>query len=464
MSHQAPHFGSSSPYRGGSTGRRTQLVLIEDDPTLGEALSERLSLEGLEVDWVTTAEAGYARMVSAPADLLLCDMRLPDGDGGALFRRLQQDAPQALPPTLFITAHARVEEAVDLLKCGAADYLVKPVDPQQLISRIFELCRCEACEDWRERTPLGVSPAMRELEQHLHSVIRHPDTPVLLLGETGVGKEVVARRLHELQGGEGRMVALNCAAVPEGLIEAELFGHRRGAFTGADRDRAGVFEQAAGGTLLLDEIGDMPAMMQAKLLRALQDRAVTPVGESEPVAIRARLVFATHRDLREEVTMGRFREDLYYRINVVSLRIPPLRERREDIIWLAERFLAEQERAQPSQPRRLSEEAREALLAHDWPGQVRELRHAIERACVFANGPVIGAEDLLPEQYAQVPEGSEFELQRHLGAAEREHLERALVAHDWHITRTAESLGLSRKGLWQKMRRHALRRPGDGRK
>ena len=407
---------------------------------------------------MTTAEAAYARLTSSPADLLLCDMRLPDGDGGALFHRLQENAPQALPPTLFITAYARVEEAVALLKSGAADYLVKPVDPQQLIPRLFEICRCEACEDWREQTPLGISPAMREVDRQLHSIARHPDTPVLLLGETGVGKEVVARRLHELQGGEGRMVALNCAAVPEGLIEAELFGHRRGAFTGADRDRAGVFQQAAGGTLLLDEIGDMPAMMLAKLLRALQERAVTPVGDSEPVAIQSRLVFATHRDLREEVTMGRFREDLYYRINVVGLRIPPLRERREDIVWLAERFLAEQERAQPSQPRRLSEEAREALLAHDWPGQVRELRHAIERACVFADGPVLGPDDLLPEQCADIQEGGEFQLQRHLGAAERQHLERALAAHDWHITRTAESLGLSRKGLWQKMRRHGLRR------
>ncbi|WP_440997996.1 sigma-54-dependent transcriptional regulator [Arhodomonas sp. SL1] len=429
---------------------------MEDDPILGETLSERLSLDGLDVDWVTTAEAGYARLISAPADLLLCDLRLPDGDGGALFRRLQRDAPTALPPTVFMTAYARVQEAVALLKEGAADYLIKPVDARELVRRLYEVCRCDACEAYRGESPLGVSPAMRELEARLQSLARHPDTPLLLLGETGVGKEVVARRLHELSGGSGRMVALNCAAVPEGLIESELFGHRRGAFTGAERDRPGAFEQACGGSLLLDEIGDMPAVMQAKLLRTLQERNYTPVGDDEPRAVTARLIFATHRDLRAEVTAGRFREDLYYRINVVSLRVPPLRERPDDILWLAERFLAEHARHDPAGPRRLSDDARNALLAHDWPGHVRELEHAIERACIFATSPVLTAADLLPEAH---PGRGDFRLDQHLGDAEREHLERALAAHDWHITRTAESLGLSRKGLWQKMRRHGLRRP-----
>lgn len=446
---------SASPAAGAAPPPR--LALVEDDPILGESLAEHLELEGFRLAWYRKASAGYRGLAAGGHDLMLSDVRLGDGDGRHLYERLQADAPEHLPPAIFMTAYADIDDAVALLKLGAADYFTKPVDPERLVARLREICRCPGCAPSRAPSPMGVSPPMRELEARLQAIARYRDTPVLILGPTGVGKEIVARRLHELQGGAGRLVALNCAAVPEGLIETELFGQRRGAFTGADRGRPGVFEQAAGGTLLLDEVGDMPEAMQAKLLRVLQDRAVTPVGGSEPIPVQARLVFATHRDLEAEVHAERFREDLYYRIHVVSLRVPPLEERPDDILWLAEQFLEHHRQRYPAEQRRLSPAAREALLAHDWPGQVRELQHAIERACVFATGPVLTPGDLFPERPPDSHSGTS--LSERLGEAERAHLERALVANGGRITRTAEALGLSRKGLWQKMRRHGLQVP-----
>lgn len=446
---------SASPGAGAAPPPR--VALVEDDPILGESLAEHLQLEGFRVDWYRTASAGYCGIAAGGHDLLLSDVRLGDGHGRHLYERLQTDAPEHLPPAIFITAYADIDDAVALLKLGAADYLTKPVDPERLVARLREICRCPGCAPARDPSPMGVSPAMRELEARLQAIARYRDMPVLILGPTGVGKEVVARRLHELQGGTGRLVALNCAAVPEGLVETELFGQRRGAFTGAEHSRPGIFEQAAGGTLLLDEVGDMPEAMQAKLLRVLQDRAVTPVGGSEPIPVQARLVFATHRDLEADVAAGRFRKDLYYRIHVVSLRVPPLAERPDDILWLAEGFLDQHRRRYPAEPRQLSPAAREALLAHDWPGQVRELQHAIERACVFAAGPVLAPQDLFLERPPDGQAGAS--LSERLGASERAHLERALAANGWRITRTAEALGLSRKGLWQKMRRHGLQVP-----
>jgi DNA-binding NtrC family response regulator len=243
---------------------------------------------------------------------------------------------------------------------------------------------------------LGVSLAMQRMEQLLPRVAAQADS-VLILGESGAGKEKVARLLHDVGGGGSAFVGVNCAAIPETLLEAELFGCERGAFTGAARPRKGVFELAEGGTLFLDEIGDMPLTMQAKLLRALHDRRITRVGGERAIPVSTRIVCATHQDLKRMVEQGRFREDLYYRINLIQLRIPPLCERREDILWLAQQFLAERAGNADGVHKRLSPGAESALLRYDWPGNVRELRHALKHACILSQRPIIEAWDLFEE-------------------------------------------------------------------
>ena len=434
-----------------------EICLIEDDPIMGESLKERLVLEGFNVDWCESGVHALERLKRRDYDAVVSDIRLPDIPGDELFRRMVSDPETRMPPTVFITGYGTVESAVDLLKLGAADYLTKPLDPRALVQKLRELCREHPpAADGRE--PLGLSPPMQRLAAKLPAIARHVETPVLITGESGSGKEVVARRIHDLANGEQPFVAVNCAAIPEHLIEAELFGHEKGAFTGAGCSRKGLFEQAHGGLLFLDEIGDMPLPMQAKLLRAVQERVITRVGANEPVSVHFRLVCATHEDLAELVRAGRFREDLYYRINVIQLLVPPLRERPEDILWLAERFVAKHVASYPAERKRLGHLARGALLDYSWPGNVRELKHAIERACIMAPGPIIEAPDLLPENRTEPGPPN-----RSLGAVreanEREHIVRALESHGWRMAETANVLGVSRKTLWQKLKKMDIQRP-----
>ena len=434
-----------------------EICLIEDDPIMGESLRERLVLEGFAVDWCESGTDALEHLRRRDYEAVVSDIRLPDIAGDELFRRMLTDPQSHMPPTVFITGYGTIESAVELLKLGAADYLTKPLDPRALVEKLRDLCR--------ERPPratgaesLGLSGAMQRLAAKLPAVARHRETPVLITGESGSGKEVVARRLHALVDPNSPFVAVNCAAVHENLMEAELFGHEKGAFTGAARSRRGLFEQANDGMLFLDEIGDMPLPMQAKLLRAVQERIITRVGGEEPVPVSFRLICATHRDLAEMVRAGRFREDLYYRINVIQLAIPPLRERPEDILWLAERFIARHTEAYPGEDKRLGPSAREALLAHRWPGNVRELKHAVERACILGSGLVIEARDLSSDAPDDLRSG-EASLGAMREASEREHIRRALESHGWRMAETADTLGISRKTLWQKMKRMDIRRP-----
>ena len=330
----------------------THICLIEDDPIMGEALTERLHLEGFGVEWQRTGRAGLQALTRQRTDLAIIDVNLPDFSGAVLYERLLGQGG-ARPPMLFITGYGTIEDAVRLLKLGAADYLTKPLDPVALIERLHVLAGTAGTrrETLAAEEPLGLSPAMRRIAGELERFARHPRTPVLIGGESGVGKEVVARRLHRLQCPDAPFVAVNCAALPESLVETELFGHEQGAFTGAERRRAGVFEQAGAGLLFLDEIGDMPLSFQACLLRVVQSRQLTRIGGCRTLEVPARVVCATHRDLARLVATGRFREDLYYRLRVLEIRIPPLRERPEDIAWLAERCVAEHGRRFPDERR-----------------------------------------------------------------------------------------------------------------
>ncbi|NIR30315.1 MAG: sigma-54-dependent Fis family transcriptional regulator, partial [Gammaproteobacteria bacterium] len=405
-----------------------EVCLVEDDPILGDSLQERLQIEGFCTEWFRDADAAFQRLHSRRFDAVISDVRLPDMSGIELFQRLLR-SQRHTPPVLFITAYGSIDDAVKLLKLGAADYVTKPLDPDALVSKLQRICRVHGETD-DQGTALGISAPMRELAARLPTLARHHQTPVLIVGESGSGKEVLARRLHDLQAPTGRFVALNCAAVPEHLIETELFGHERGAFTGANSCHKGVFEQADCGTLFLDEIGDMPLPMQAKLLRVVQERALVRVGGEQLVPVRSRLMLATYRDLRVEVEAGRFREDLYYRVHVITVRIPPLRERREDILWLVERFLEAHAQQYPDERKTLSEAARRTLLAHDWPGNVRELKHTLERACILSAGPALGPDDLFPES-AAAPGAGDDDLAGAVQQAERERIVAALSAHDW---------------------------------
>lgn len=307
---------------------------------------------------------------------------------------------------------------------------------------------------------LGISSAMREIESVLPRLAQN-STSVLITGESGAGKEWVVRALHNQRDPAGQMpfVAINCGALTESLLEAELFGYVKGAFTGAVRDKKGVFELANGGTLFLDEIGEMSPTMQVKLLRAIQERTIVPIGGETPIIVDIRLVCATNKDLKSMVEIGRFREDLYYRIHVIHLHIPPLRERKEDILWLAGRLL-EAWATENSDARTLHQSAEKALLDHSWPGNTRELKHCLERACVLSWQTTLTAQHLFNDLPAVRPEETHSveSLNKYLHACEKKHIEASLRAYSGHITETATALGISRKNLWEKMKKFNIHR------
>lgn len=427
-----------------------RILLIEDDPIMGESLMDRFELEGMAADWARTGDEGRRRLGGLSYAAVVSDIRLPDMGGDALFLEAAEAWP-SLPPWLFITGYGTVDQAVRLLKQGAADYVTKPFDLDALVDKLRHHLSRFAPAPAPVAPDLGISPALRRLEAQLVRLAPQART-LLVTGESGVGKEMVARAFHRLApaGDSAPFIAVNCAAIPDTLLEAELFGHERGAFTGAARTRRGVFEQADGGTLFLDEIGDMPLSMQAKLLRVLQERRVVRLGGEKPLPVDLRLISATHQDLKKLVTQGRFREDLYYRLDVVHLRIPPLRQRREDILWLARRFLAD---AAPD--KRFSEDAEQALLGHDWPGNARELKHAVERGALFSTGHVVHAAALFGEDEPDLPVPA-ASLADFVAESERRYIRKALAEQDGHLGNTAQTLGISRKNLWEKMRKLGL--------
>ena len=440
-------MNARTPYR---------ICLIEDDAIMGEALVDRFALEGFACDWCQTGSAAKKALQGKHYAVAICDIQLPDINGEDLFVQLRAAAAD-LPPFIFITGYGAVDRAVRLLKLGAHDYLTKPLDIHALLQTVRDLCAHSRPALAGEPT-LGISSAMRAIQGMLP---RLADTSgsVLITGESGVGKEEVARSLHQLADPEGRLpfVAVNCGALTESLLEAELFGYMKGAFTGAIRDKKGVFEQADGGTLFLDEVGEMSPGMQVKLLRAIQERSITRIGAELPVAVSIRLVCATHQDLKKMVEAGRFREDLYYRIHVIHLHIPPLRERKDDILWLARRLLdvwAEEN----ADHRTLHRTAEKALLDYPWPGNIRELKHCLERACILSRQSSISPDMLFDDMPAVPLEKGPVPgpLSEYLQSCERKYIEEALRAHAGRIAETAASLGISRKNLWEKMKKLRL--------
>ncbi len=439
-----------------------RVLIVDDDTALRRALATSLTDLGHDPVHAADGAAALTWLAGNQADAVLLDLRMPGLDGMEVLRRIR--TMPGSPPVAILTAVPTGENTIEAMRLGAVDHLAKPIGRDGIRALMERLLpspgdsRPAACTPLAQEGDLvGSSAAIREVQKSV-GLLADSDATVLLLGETGTGKELVARAIHR-HGNRARkpFVPVNCAAIPTELLESLLFGHVRGSFTGAISDRAGSFREAEGGTLFLDEIGDMDLGMQAKLLRALQERVVTPVG-GRPVAINVRVVAATHRDLTSEVRSGRFREDLYYRLGVVPVRLPPLRDRLADIVPLAEHFLALAVAGQPA--RQLSAEAAAVLLRHRWPGNVRELVNAMTRVATIVRHPVVAASDLAflsVDRMTSAPPETDWltgTLPEVVERVERELIRRALEACNGNRVQAAEQLGIRRQLLYQKLARY----------
>jgi len=442
-----------------NTAVRPRLCLIEDDDIVGEALADRFELEGFACDWFRTGGEAILELPRRHYDLVVSDIRLPDLSGEALYASLAREVAP-LPPYLFITGYGEIDQAVRLLKLGATDYITKPFEIEALLEKIRGLTGVAGAET--QGAQFGISPAMRQIEATLVK-LGPASSNVLITGEQGVGKERLAFALHRQRFTDGArpFIALNCGAFAESSLEAELFGQEKPGPNSAVRLRKGAFELADGGTLFLDEIGDVPPALQGRLLRAIQERMVVRIGGEKRVPVDLRIVCATHQDLRHMTARGEFREDLYYYINVVRLHVPPLRERKEDILWLARRLL--DEHARRTGAKSLSARAERLLLDYPWPGNVRELKSAIERACLLGAQGALQPEALF-EEVPIALDATKETLDEHLKVFERQYIMRVLATHEGHgrITRAAATLGISRKNLWERMKRLGIPAGGEG--
>jgi DNA-binding NtrC family response regulator len=433
------------------------LLLIEDDLILGESLVQRFEIEGVSVSWCRRLAEAHIQ-IERPWGAVVSDVRLPDGLATEWFAQLPPGVRHA--PWFFVTGYGSVNDAVGAMQAGARGYLTKPFDIEKLVAMVLDVLAATS------RTPplavLGISPAMRRVEALARKLARQK-TSVLVTGESGVGKEVAAQMIHRLdpRGEHGEFVPVNCAAVPETLMEAEFFGYEKGAFTGAQRAHKGFIERAHGGTLFLDEVGDLPASMQAKLLRVLQERCFFKLGSEQTTHSDFRIIAATNRDLYADMLAGKFREDLFYRLAVIRIEIPPLRDRPEDIRWLTELILR-QITAEQGIPITMSELFLRDLMARNWRGNIRELRAYLEQAVVLSDEGVL-AVPVADSRGASVgagstalPEGALAPLHSVVEDAERLHIRKALTRCESSVGKTAEMLGISRKTLWEKMKRLAI--------
>jgi len=448
-----------------------RVLIVDDEPLIRSTLAEYLTQEGFKVAACANGEAALLQAAEQCYDVALCDVQLPGIDGIELLERLHKISPQTF--VLLITAYATVENAVQAFQRGAQDYLMKPILLDEVLGKIRRLLayralheenqalRRELNRDYDFNHIVGKSAAMQRVFDMVRKVAPTRST-VLLEGESGTGKELIARAIHaQGAGAEARFLAINCAAIPHDLLENQLFGHRKGAFTGADRDHAGLFIHAGAGTIFLDEVSELALSTQAKLLRAIEQKEILAVGANEPVQVEARILAATNKDLGRAVELGHFREDLYYRLNVVRIRMPPLRERREDIPDLVEFLLAKQAKALGKRVSGVSHETMQLLLACPWKGNVRELENALQRALILGEGPVITPFDLPPD-LAPIPDDPALvdELCEAVRRFERQHIERVLRQIP-DKKEAAQRLGVGLSSLYRKIAELGIRMPGE---
>ena len=435
--------------------KRYQALIIDDEPDIRELLE--ITLSRMDVDCVSVEDIGTAKqkLKNESFDICLTDMRLPDGDGIELVSYIQQNHPYM--PVAVITAHGNMETAINALKSGAFDFITKPVDLEVLRRLVITALNLSNLDTKTERQIIGKSGDMKEVRLTIAKLARS-QAPIYISGESGVGKELAAKLIHE-QGPRSKalFVPVNCGAIPSELMESEFFGHKKGSFTGADADKQGLFQAASGGTLFLDEIAELPAHMQVKLLRAIQEKKIRPVGENKEVSVDVRILSATHKDLGALVEDGKFRQDLYYRINVIELYIPPLRERPEDIPVLVEYLLSRYS----AMDTRISDEGMQALMAYSFPGNVRELENILERALTLSEGGEIGVEDLkLPQATEAIKPASvgssDINLDQYLEQVEKDIIVDALEKTKWNKTAAARLLGVSFRALRYRLQKLGL--------
>ncbi len=455
-----------------------KILIVDDEPFNVDLLEQELADQGYETCMALNGAEALIALERDQPDMVLLDWMMPGMNGIEVLKKMRADKRWQAVPVIMVTARSTTEDVVQGLDAGADDYVTKPIDEAELFARIRAMLRIARLE--RENSVLnqensslreqldrgapyegvvGKSPRMQQVYALVSKVVES-DTTVLIQGETGTGKEVLARTIHrEGPRGEKSFVTVNCGAMAEHLLESELFGHKKGSFTGAIDDRAGLFEAADGGTLFLDEIGETSPSMQVRLLRAIQEGEIRRVGEERDRKVDVRVIAATHRDLEARVREGQFREDLYYRLSVFPIALPPLRERREDIPLLAQHFLARQ--TAPNTPRALTTRAMDALCAHSWPGNIRELQNEVERAALLAGGEERIDAMHLSERITG-PAGSLTQIDRSgqlkdvLAQVERDMIVRALQRSNGNRTRAARELGVSRWGMVQKIKLYVI--------
>ena len=439
-----------------------KILIIDDEPDIRELLE--ITLGRMELDTASAPDLTTARSLLKNNDFHLCltDMKLPDGNGIDLVREIQIDYPHI--PVAVITAHGSTETAISALKSGAFDFVSKPVDVRKLREMVSTALKLEHELPQENESPvdsplkiIGESLQIANLKEQIIKLARS-QAPVFISGESGSGKELVARAIHA-QGPrrENEFVAINCGAIPTELMESEFFGHKKGSFTGANADKTGLFQAASGGSLFLDEIADLPLHMQVKLLRAIQEKTVRPIGSDTEIPVDVRLISATHKNLTKEVESGNVRQDLYYRINVIELVVPPLRDRKQDLPVLSEHFLELLAREHEIESISINTDALEKLAQYDFPGNVRELENILQRAFALAEGNTITANDLpslksndeqefpdaIQEAQEKVEIDTEFSLEKHLEGIEKAAIEKALEETRWNKTAAAKKLGMS---------------------
>jgi len=442
-----------------------KILVVDDEEIIRESLSYILRKEGYPVEEAANGKIAYEKLKEDSFDLVITDLEMPEMKGTALLKEIQN--LHLRTSTIIITAFGSLETAISALRNGASDYILKPIEFDELlfkVKKLFEVqelllenrfMKKELQREYDYHNIIGKSPAIKKIYEMI-TAVADADSTVLITGKSGSGKELVARALHfNSRRSSKPFIAVNCGAISENLIESELFGHKKGAFTGAISDKEGFMKASEGGTLFLDEIGDMPLQLQVKLLRAIQEREFTPVGTTSPININIRFLASTNQDLKELVSQGKFREDLYFRLNVVDIHLPSLKEREEDIPLLADHFVNKYRKHMNKPVRGISNEALRALVSHEWKGEVRELENVIERSMIFCKEDFITVKDL-PEVFRETGSQSDFSISGSLDESvkrfEREIITRALDANEFNKEKAAEALQVGLSTLYRKMK------------
>jgi len=445
---------------------KVNILVVDDEEIVRESLVEWLREEGYNAEVAEDGFKALEKLKERNWDIALVDLKMPKMDGLELLEKIKQESPDT--QVIIFTAYATVHTAVQAIKKGAYDYLVKPLDPEEvslLIERLLKrqellkevsFLRKELTKQYKFHDLVSKSAKMQKIFELARTVAKS-NSNILILGESGTGKELLARAIHnESPRANGPFVAVSCVAIPDTLLESELFGHEKGAFTDAIAQKKGKFELAHGGTLFLDEIGDISPKMQLTLLRVLEEKEFTRVGGTKPIKVDVRIIAATNRDLQKAVQEGRFRDDLFYRLNVITIHLPPLRERKEDIPLLVQHFIEKFNLQMGKKVERISDEALRILMQYDWPGNVRELENTIERAMVITKGKMLTPEDIeIPSLQNNFPAE---ENEKTLEAVERAHILRILNETDWNIQRSAHILGIDRTTLYNKIKKYNLKK------